>query len=360
VARNRFTGKIERWGQPFGDPEINLILHRLVMNGVAARKRDLVEAVDVVAEQYAFNPAIDWLESLPSKGDGYMARLFTEYIPSALPKMKADGAWCIKYLEIIGRCFCLSVVERLYSPGAFINCVPVLLCEPWMGIYALSELMPDVNWFAHDIPSLLGAEPHLVGKMLAALPPPRSRGSIERLTAFAAQRGSRTCALVVVTETAPWAARWFRPLQVKGTVECDQLAADHQALWAEARDFHRAHRTERPWLLPLDIDAAQALTDSERIDHEVGALLDRLGQYHCATYGVRVADIARDIDLGHLTEKAAEMAISTALRKRGYYSRQERRPLLEVSRPRLWYPGDASKPRESGPSADNFAVVAGD
>jgi hypothetical protein len=169
VARNRFTGKIERWGQPFGDPEINVILHRLVMNGVSARKRDLVGAVDIVAEQYAFNPAIDWLESLPSKGDGYIARLFTQYIPIALSKTKGDRARCIKHLEDIGRHFCLGVVERLYSPGAFINCVPVLLCAPWIGIYALSHLMPDDDWFAHDIPSLLGA----VSRAMAASDPPR-------------------------------------------------------------------------------------------------------------------------------------------------------------------------------------------
>jgi hypothetical protein len=98
--------------------------------------RTVWDALMLVADNHAFHPVRDWLETLRWDGRPRINRLFLDYFPAELPdpiiavRNDRDASprdQMIAYLEKTAECFMVGAVARIFEPGCKLDTLPVLV-----------------------------------------------------------------------------------------------------------------------------------------------------------------------------------------------------------------------------------------
>jgi len=206
------------------------------------------QAVSVVSRRREVHPVRDWLGSLSWDGTARIDRVFAAYF-------SADDT---AYVRGVGARFMIGAVARVYSPGAKVDCTPVLEGAQGIGKSTGVRLLAGDAWF-FDSPITMGDKDGfqtLRGKWIGELGELHSltRSEVNRAKAFLSAtqdtyrpsfaRRSRTfprqCVFIGTTNATEYLRdetgnRRFWPVRCAGPVDVAALARDREQLWAEAR-----------------------------------------------------------------------------------------------------------------------------
>lgn len=154
IQFNEFTGRIEIRKPVLWDPDNNTVRHWTDTDTNYAlmyantygltNKANMTDAVDIVAKRNRYHPVKEYLESLEYKGDGYIRRLFVEYMGCEDTEYTFE---CVKLLL-------LAMIQRAYHPGCKFDYMPILVGA--QGTYKSSMirvLARDDAWFTDSVDS---------------------------------------------------------------------------------------------------------------------------------------------------------------------------------------------------------------
>lgn len=115
--------------------------------GTAPSKNDAFDILDGIAWDNAFNPVLDYLETL--KWDG----------------VERIGSWLVDYMgaedtpfnRAVGKAWLVGAVKRAYQPGCQMDYMLILEGRQGVGkSTAIQSLCPQLDWFNDSVPGLSG------------------------------------------------------------------------------------------------------------------------------------------------------------------------------------------------------------
>lgn len=239
------------------------------------------QAVEHIADQHRIHPLRDWLTGLQWDGAARLDPWLATYC----------GAEDTAYTRGVGSRWCISAVARVMRPGCQVDCTLVLEGEQGRGKSSVLRTIAGEEWFS-DTPPPIGDKDGLQQLRgvwvieLAELASLKGR-EVERTKAFLSARTDtyrpsyarrtvtyrRQCVFAASTNESYYLAdrtgnRRFWPVKV-GTTNVAALAADRDALWAEA--VHR-YRAGEPW--HADTQDFRELCAEAQEEREIGDSLD--------------------------------------------------------------------------------------
>jgi predicted P-loop ATPase len=251
-----------------------------------ATKGLVIDALAFTAGRTPFHPVRAYLKGLApieyAEALKLLERFFLDYFPCQ------ETARNRTYLRRIGACFLVSMVARIYEPGAKVDHMPVLdgptgfqKSEGWRA------LVPDPDWFSDDLPLTLvdrDTKESLRGKWLIEMSEmPHLASGVETFKAFISRRVDRhrvsygmlnqdhprMCVFVGTSNSLELVDvtgnRRFWPLLVIALVRLDLIRRDRDKLFAAALALYRGGFQ---WWLPPEIEeiAAEVQADFLRED----------------------------------------------------------------------------------------------
>ena len=211
-----------------------------------------------VASENRFHPVRNYLDSLQWDGAPRLMHLMSR-------GFGAKGAWQghASYLASVGRCWLISAVARVYSPGCKVDTMPILE-GPQSALKLVRNTGPvprrgmvlghrcPPTWRAKDAPAAPGRQ--LADRDVRDIAPSQERGRQPQVLPFSTQvdkfRPSygraevsrpRQCVFVGTTNEDQYLSdvtgnRRFWPIKV-GHVSLEWIRANRDQLWAEAREM---------------------------------------------------------------------------------------------------------------------------
>jgi predicted P-loop ATPase len=259
-----------------------------------ANKGLVVDALAFTAARAPYHPVRQYFDTLPKTTDAEALEraeaLFGDYFACRETPQNR------RYLRRVGPCFLVSMVARVYEPGAKVDHMPVLVgdqgllkSEGWRA------LMADPAWYSDDLALTLvdrDAKESLTGKLLVELAEmPHMRREIEIVKAFISRRVDRyRVAYGMMTQDYPRPCvfagttndlefvdvtgnRRFWPLVVTAPVRLDLIRRDRDKLFAAAVSLYRAGFE---WWLPAEIESEAADVQADFLREDTWApLIDR-------------------------------------------------------------------------------------
>jgi predicted P-loop ATPase len=269
-------------------------------------KRAVWDALMLVADNHAFHPVRDWLQTLRWDGRSRINRLFLDYFPAELPaptiaarndREASPYDRMVAYLEKTAECSMVGAVARIFEPGCKLDTLPVLVGpQGYLKSQGLQALVPDPRWFTDDISTVLidrDTKESLVGKWIVELAEfPHIKREVEKVKGFFSRPTDRFRKAYDRSnqdwprQNAFWATtnelefidttgnRRFWPIPMDRPADVEAIARDRDQLWAEA--IHCYHQGYRWWLSP----SIEAIADAIQADFIEPDLWDeRLAEY---------------------------------------------------------------------------------
>jgi predicted P-loop ATPase len=237
------------------------------------------QAVNVVAENNAYHPVRDYLDSVAWDGDERLRGWLARYMGAAAePGDGADQGEVerhVAYHQAVGERWLISAVARIFKPGCKVDCVIVFEGPQGAGKSSALRILAG-PWFSDELGEIgsKDAAEQVAGAWIHELPEldALSRAEIAKVKAFVSRSTDRFrpaygrrvmefprqavfAGTINFSEYLrdPSGARRFWPVKV-GRIDLGALARDRDQLWAEAVHWYR--QGVRWWLDTPELRAA--------------------------------------------------------------------------------------------------------
>ena len=239
-----------------------------------SKRQDCIDALEIVANNNAYNPVKDILESLEYKGDGYIRKLLPCYLGCA------DTEYTYQVMEL----FMLGAVNRIYRAGCKFDYTLMLQGKQGLGKSTFLQLLAlDDSWFNDSLDSLDNKDSiqGLIGSWIIELAElksfARTTGGMDSIKRFLtatqdkvrlsyARRVEvfpRMCVFAGTTNRADFLMdetgnRRFLVVMAgenkptKNLFDRDEVMSDIKGAWAEA--MHIFKTENRPLVLPVEFE----------------------------------------------------------------------------------------------------------
>jgi hypothetical protein len=273
--------------RPLTDTDIFAVQEYLQWLGFRRLGKDTThDAISKYAHEHAFHPVRNYLDQLAWDGEHrlhiWLAKCF--------------GASQNKYAEEIGKMFLISMVARIYKPGAKLDYMVILEGEQGT-LKSLACNILASGYFSDQLPDITNKEAfqHLRGKWLieAAEMHAYSRAAIDHFKAFLTRQVERyrppwgrkevheprQCVFIGTTNKVLYLKdatgnRRFWPIKT-GNIDLDCLRAERDQLFAEAVVLYRVGV---PWW-PLRDFEQKTIREEQEARYEPDAWEELIQQY---------------------------------------------------------------------------------
>jgi predicted P-loop ATPase len=240
-----------RWSgvRSFGNNDVSAVQLYMQKHGLSRMGYDTVDrAIKMRAQEKAYHPVRDWLESLQWDGTERLGH----WLPRYCNTEDSD------YTRAVGRMFLISMVARIFQPGCKVD--HVLILGGPTGFYkstACKILAGGEAYFSDDLPDMdaKDARAHLNGKWLVELSELTavSKAEVETIKAFVTRQVEtyrpaygrrdvhepRQCVFVGTTNQDEYLRdetgnRRFWPVDILNRIDLARLEQDRSQLFAEA------------------------------------------------------------------------------------------------------------------------------
>ncbi|MGI4765048.1 MAG: VapE domain-containing protein [Janthinobacterium lividum] len=332
--------------RPVRDTDVSQLQEWLQLAGLPRISKDTAhQAVDLRAQERAFNPVRDYLANLVWDGTSRLEGWLTRYL----------GAERTPYTAEIGRMFLVAMVARIFDPGCKCDYMPVFE-GPQGARKSTACAILGGEWFSDSLPDVTEGKDvaqHLVGKWLIEVGEmsAMSKGESNHLKAFITRpveryRPSygrkeviqpRQCVFIGTTNKSAYlrdetGGRRFWPVKV-GQIDTDALTCDRDQLFAEAV---KAYRNGARWW-PDQAFEAEHIAPEQEARFEGDAWEEPVRSFLIGKRNVLVGEIAREglsIETPRLG-RADQNRITVILERLGWWRAKKKN--AQGYQP--WFPG---------------------
>jgi predicted P-loop ATPase len=328
---NDLSKNVEFEGRPWDDNFLTAVECWFQRHGLTIKREAIFNAARLVASEQSYHPIREYLKSLSWDGTNRLSSWLKKYA-----RAKASPDEHPDYLPLVGKCWMIAAVARVFEPGCQADNALVLEGAQGLGKSTLFRVLFE-PWFTDHIPSMTSKDGQiaLLGNWCVLLDEMGTWGKTAHGEAkqfvsrrfeqvrlpydkFPTEFPRQSVMAGTINNldgylTDPTGNRRYWPVSISGKIDITAVGAVKNQLWAEA--FHLYSQGEK-WYFDDEIATSSQET---RIQQDIWH--DAIAAYVESRNEVRscaeVATYALNMDLGRLGQRE-KIRIGAVLRALGF------------------------------------------